>query len=61
MSKQFYFKQFILASAHCLNTLLFDPEIEPYQVLTFNGAMAMKRYSASPQNPAILKAHHQIA
>ena len=44
MSKQSYFKQFGLALVHSL--VLFDPKIEPYQVLPLRarvdlGAMAM--------------------
>ena len=42
-----------------------QPYIGPYQVLQFwvrvdLGVMAMKRYSASPKVPALLKPHHQI-
>ena len=52
--KQFYFKQFSLAQAHSL--VLFDPQIEPYQVLPLRakvnqGAIAMKGYSVFSKAP----------
>ena len=45
-------------------TVLFDPQIEPYQVQPLRvrvglGAMQIKRYSASPKAPALLEPHHQ--
>ena len=63
MSKHFYFKQFILALAHRL--VLFDPWIEPYQVLPPQTrvdpvAMAMKGYSAFPKALALLEPDHHI-
>ena len=44
--------------------VLFNPYIEPYQVLPFwarvdLGAMAIKGYSAFPKAPALLEPHHQ--
>ena len=63
MSKQLSFKQFSLAQVHSL--VLFDPYIEPYQVLPLRarvdfGAMAIKGFSAFPKAPALLEPHHQI-
>ena len=45
--------------------VLFNPQIGPYQVLPLRarvdlGAMAMKRYTAFPEAPALLGPHHQI-
>ena len=66
MFKQFYFKQFNLA-CHLLarsQTVLFDPQIRPYQMLPLRvkmdlGAMAMKGYSIFPKCPRLLP-HYQI-
>ena len=46
-------------------TVLFDPEIGPYQMLPLRarvnlGAMAMKGYTAFAKASAILEPHHQI-
>ena len=56
MSKQFYYKQFSLAS-HCL--VLFDPEIGPFQVLLYyvkvdQGSIAVKRFPHFPKAPTLL-------
>ena len=61
MLKQFYFNQFSLAQVRSL--VLFDPQIGPYQVLpllTREGAMAMKVYSAFPKAPALLETVQRI-
>ena len=63
MSKQFYFKQFILTYAYSL--VLFDPKIGPYQELpiqawVYLGAITIKEYSAFPKAPAFLEHHNQI-
>ena len=46
-------------------TVLFDPQIGPFQVLPLRarvdlGVMAIKRYSTFPKAPALLEPHHQI-
>ena len=64
MTKQFYFKSFSLAQVHSL--VIFDPLIEPYQVLPLRtkvdlGVMAMKGYSSTfSKAPALLEPHYQI-
>ena len=63
MSKQFYFKQFSLAYVRSL--VLFDPLIEPYQVLPLwirvdFRAMPMKGHSAFFKAPSLQEPHHQI-
>ena len=60
--KQFYFKKFSLEKERSL--VLFESEIEPYQVLLGQarvnlGAMAMKGYFAFYKAPALLEPHHQ--
>ena len=46
-------------------TVLFDPEIGPFQVLQFRarvdlGGIAMKRYSALTKTSALLEPYHHI-
>ena len=70
MSKQFYFKQLILAKVRSLNVknIQFSSiwhKIEPYQVLPLRtrgdtGEMAMKMYSAFHKASALLEPHNQI-
>ena len=71
MIKQFNFEaiQFSISHLFALSlkcqTVLFDPEIGPYQVLLFQarvglGVITMKRYSTFPKAPALLEPHHQI-
>ena len=55
MLKQFYFKQFSLASVHSL--VLFG-QVLPLQTTEDLEAMAMKGYSAFLKAPALLEPHH---
>ena len=64
MIKQFYFKQIILTEI-IPQTVLFDPLIRPYQVLTFCvivdlGAMAMKGYYIFSKARRMELRHHII-
>ena len=57
MLKQFYFKQFSL--------VLFDPWIEPYQVVSFRarvnlGVIVMKEHSTLPKASALPEPFHKI-
>ena len=57
--------QFSISTQFKCQTVLFDPEIGPYQVLALwarvdLGVMTMKGYSVFPKAPALLKPHHQI-
>ena len=57
-------KSFVCTKFKC-QIVLFDPKIEPYQVLPLKvrvdlGVMEMKGYSTFTKYPALLKPHHQI-
>ena len=58
-------KTFLLHVIHSSQTVLFDSQIGPYQMLPLRAkvdlwAMTMKGYSAFPKAPALLEHHHQI-
>ena len=64
--QSFVWTQFIFKSTQIkFQTVLFDPQIGPYQVLPLRarvdlGVMKIKAYSALPKAPALLEPHHHI-
>ena len=62
---QFQTIQFSISTQYKYQTVLFAPQIEPYQMLQLQarmslGAMTIKGHVAFPQTPTLLQSHHKI-